>query len=510
MREKVIQNKFKGTSLAQNSIYNLIGFGIPLIVAVLVLPSLIHGLGDERFGILSIAWVVVGYFSLFDLGIGRSVTKLIAEKIGLNESEQIPPLFWTAFFLILFVSLCVAGVLFLFVPYFVYDIFKISNDLKLETLQSFYIIVLSIPIVATSASIRGILEAYQEFGVINIIRILLGISSFVVPLFCLFLTKNLVWIILSLVIFRIIVWILYLYQCFKINPALKSTRIFERTLIKPIIKLSGWMSISSIVVPLNLYLDRFMIGTVVSASAIAYYVTPYEIVSKLLIIPGAFAGVLFPAISATHKRDPSYTNKLIVRATKYIFLILFPIVFFIVVFAQEGMTLWIGRQFAENSYMILRILAVGVLFNSIGYIPYAFLDGIGRADVTAKVQLIELPFYFLLMWFSVKEGGINGAACAWGIRTAVDSVILWFFAHKLNSNKITIKVKPIHVWIILLILFSSVIFVIGGNAYYKLLISIVILSVFLLISWHSLLLKAERDFIISKLKIFNRQHKYYN
>jgi O-antigen/teichoic acid export membrane protein len=504
VKENGIHSKFKGTSLAKNSIYNLIGFGIPLIAAVLLLPFLIHGLGDERFGILGIAWVVLGYFSLFDLGIGRSVTKLIAEKIGSNESEQIPPLFWTAFSLIFFVSTSVACGLFFLVPSFVYNLFKVSNDLKIETLQSFYLIVFSIPIVATSASIRGVLEAYQEFGVISFIRVLLGISSFVVPVFCLFVTQNLVWIILSLVVFRIIIWILYLYQCFKINPALKSTRNFDRGLIKPIIRLGGWMSISSIVVPLNLYLDRFMIGTLVSASAIAYYVTPYEITSKLLIIPSAFAGVLFPAISAMHRRDSEYSNKLIIRATKYIFLILYPIVFFIVMFAQDGMVFWIGRQFAENSYMILKILALGALFNSIGYVPFAFLDGIGRSDITAKVQLIELPFYFLLMWFSIKVGGINGAACAWGFRTAVDSAILWFFAQKLNSNKIALRIKSIHLWIILLIFFLSVVFIIEGNTYYKILMSIVVISVFSLVSWHSLLQKEERDFIISKLEIFTR------
>ena len=506
MGEKVIHSKFKGTSLAQNSIYNLIGFGIPLIVAVIVLPYLIHGLGNERFGILSIAWIVVGYFSLFDLGIGRSVTKLIAEKIGSNETEQIPSLFWTAFYLMLCLSICGAVALFFLIPWIVFDVLRISNDLRLETLHSFYLLIFSIPVVTTSASIRGILEAYQEFRTINFIRGSLGLSAFIMPLLCLAITKSLVWIILSLVIFRIIVWMLYLYKCFEINPALKSTRVFDRTLIKPIFKLSSWMSVSSIIVPLNIYLDRFMIGALVSAGAIAYYVTPYEITSKLLIIPGAFAGVMFPAISATYLRDPEYSNKLIVRATKYIFLILYPIVFLIVAFAYKGMTFWIGSQFAENSYIVLQVLAVGTLFNSIGYIHYAFLDGIGKPDINAKVQLVELPFYSLLMWFSIKEYGINGAAYAWGIRTAVDSAILWFFAQKFNSMKIAVKVKTIHLWIILLILSSSVILIIVGDTYYKILISIVALSIFLLISWHSLLKIEERDFIVSKLKIFVRYH----
>jgi len=174
------------------------------------------------------------------------------------------------------------------------------------------------------------------------------------------------------------------------------------------------------------------------------------------------------------------------------------------VFAKEGMALWISGEFAGNSYVILQILAVGALINSIGYIPFAFLDGIGRPDITAKVQVIELPFYILLMWFSIKEGGIIGAAFACSFRTAVDSVILWFFAQKLNPNKLKMKINLNHLWIIILILLSFIVIAIDVSVYYKLIASVVILSIFLLVSWHSFLQKEEKDFIISRLMIFNK------
>ena len=66
-------------------------------MALFTIPFLIKGLGEEKFGILSLAWVVIGYFSLFDFGIGRTLTKIVAEKIGLEEIDEIPGLFWTAY-----------------------------------------------------------------------------------------------------------------------------------------------------------------------------------------------------------------------------------------------------------------------------------------------------------------------------------------------------------------------------------------------------------------------------
>jgi O-antigen/teichoic acid export membrane protein len=57
------------------------------------------------------------------------------------------------------------------------------------------------------------------------------------------------------------------------------------------------MTVSNVVSPLMVYVDRFLIGAFLSISAVAYYVTPHEVVTKLLVLPGAVAAVFFPAFS---------------------------------------------------------------------------------------------------------------------------------------------------------------------------------------------------------------------
>ena len=60
--------------------WNLAGNALPLAAAALAMPVIVNRMGVERFGLLSLAWVLIGYFSLFDLGLGRALTKLIAER----------------------------------------------------------------------------------------------------------------------------------------------------------------------------------------------------------------------------------------------------------------------------------------------------------------------------------------------------------------------------------------------------------------------------------------------
>jgi O-antigen/teichoic acid export membrane protein len=70
-----------GRLLARNVVWNLIGGGAPMLVAVFCIPILAKGLGTDRFGVLALAWALIGYTSLFDLGLGRALTQLVAKKL---------------------------------------------------------------------------------------------------------------------------------------------------------------------------------------------------------------------------------------------------------------------------------------------------------------------------------------------------------------------------------------------------------------------------------------------
>src|SRR6266481_789353 len=160
--------------LARNVIWNLIGNGAPMFVAVFSIPILIHGLGKDRFGVLALAWALIGYASLFDLGLGRALTQLVARKMGAGEDHEVPTLVWTSMLLMLLLGLAGTLVAVLLSPWLVHRALNVPAALQRETLQSFYLLGLSIPMVISTAGLRGLLEAHQKFGLINTLRIRLG------------------------------------------------------------------------------------------------------------------------------------------------------------------------------------------------------------------------------------------------------------------------------------------------------------------------------------------------
>ena len=92
----ITNSLISGKILAHNTILNFIGQVIPLIVGVITIPFIIRGLGIERFGLLSLAWVVLGYFTILDLGLGRATIKFVAEALGKGEKDEISRIVWTA------------------------------------------------------------------------------------------------------------------------------------------------------------------------------------------------------------------------------------------------------------------------------------------------------------------------------------------------------------------------------------------------------------------------------
>src|SRR5579864_2465549 len=192
-----------GGLLARNTAWNLVGQILPMLVGILTIPVIISAMGVDRFGVLSLAWVVVGYFSLFDLGIGRALTKLVADKLGANDERSIAPLAWTSL-LLMFVLGTLGAVVTLFVsPLLVHRLLRIPPALQSETLHAFYLLAVSIPIVTVTAGFRGILEALQRFRIVNLIRLPMSIFSFAGPLVVFPFSHSLVPVIAVLVIGRL-------------------------------------------------------------------------------------------------------------------------------------------------------------------------------------------------------------------------------------------------------------------------------------------------------------------
>src|SRR5207245_7684956 len=167
---------------------------------------------------------------------------------------------------------------------------KIPQSLKVETLHTFYLLACSIPFVIGTAALRGVLEAHQEFGPITAVRIPMGVFTYVAPMVTLAFTRSLFTIVEVLFLGRIVGWIVHGWLCFRVVPSLRRRWTIHWTVMRPLIRFGGWMTVSNVIGPLMSTLDRFVIGSMISVASVAYYATPQHVLGQLLRVPGALLG----------------------------------------------------------------------------------------------------------------------------------------------------------------------------------------------------------------------------
>jgi len=422
---QITRNLVSGKILARNTILNFIGQVIPLLVGVITIPFIVRGLGIERFGLLSLAWVVLGYFTIFDLGLGRATTKYVAEALGKGEEDQVPSLVWTAVTVQAILGVVGALVLFGITPLLVERILNIPTELVGEAKFTFYLLALSIPVVLISSSFRGVLEAAQRFELVNAVKCPTSILTFLLPLVGLLLGFRLPGIVVLILVARFGALLTFVVMNLRIFPRL---RIYSGsfTFFARLFAYGGWITVTNIVGPILVYSDRFLIGSILSIAMVAYYSAPYDAVTRLWIIPASLNMTLFPAFSTLEgTKDRQKLGILFAHSIKYVLLVLGVAILMIGLFAKEILQIWLGADFAIKSTVALQILAFGVLINSLAHIPFALLQGIGRPDLPAKFHLLELPLYIGLVWFLISQWGIAGAAVAWTLRGALDAFLLF-------------------------------------------------------------------------------------
>ncbi len=421
----------RGRRLGINALWNLAGGGLPALFALAAIPIVIEGLGTERFGILLLVWALIGYFGLFDLGIGRALTQMTADRLGAGPSGELPALVWSG--IVLMGGLGVLGGLSLAVASdpLVRYLLSAPEAYREESIDCLRLVALGLPLILAGSGLGAVLAGHQRFGLLNMVRVPFSATNFLGQALVATFWPDLTTVTLVLVAGRVLNGLALFWYCRRLVPFTSPGAMWNRSRTLNLLRFGGWITVSSVIGPLMVYLDRFVIGAMISTAAVAYYATPHEAVTRLLIVPSAIVGVLFPAFATVLQQDRARVPRLFNGALATNLLLLIPFALVLVGFAEPLLGFWLGPDFAAQSTPVMQVLTVAILLNAVAQVPFALVQALGRPDLTAKMHLAELLPYLIMLVWATQTWGIMGAAWVWALRVAVDGWILAIFARRL-------------------------------------------------------------------------------
>lgn len=405
------------------------GSALPLVCAIFSIPYLLNDLGNESFGILTLAWALIGYLSLFDLGIGKALTYYLSIARDDENSDNISLIFMSSLTITIMAGLIGAILLCSFSSEIV-SLLKISETYRTDAELTFIVCGLGVLPTTLISAFRGAFEGFNNFLASNIIKCLIGMAMFLLPVLTVSYYSKSVWVSCAFIIlFRVAICVFLLVKMrhFLTLPRLYS---FFKT-VKIIFKYCFGILISSLIGPLMVYGDRFFVSAYVGASILPIYAIPQEGLLRILIFPTAYTSALFPALAATNGINK---KSLYDTSFKRVALGMLALCVSAAVLCFPILSVWISEDFANSAYYVCLILIAGIFVNSISLLPATLIQASGNTKAIAYVHSIELVLYIASLYFLTKKYGIEGAAIAWLLRQIIDFGLLYLISRKYQVN----------------------------------------------------------------------------
>ncbi|UTM03733.1 flippase [Alcaligenes sp. NLF5-7] len=409
-------------SLLRNSVWNLLGFILPALAIIPAFGVIARLLDIEQFGIFTLCFAVMGYASVFDVGMARAVIRSVAMKQG--DEPEVKRIISTASAVVLILSL-VTGFFFYIYSGSLVRILSVSTEYMREAQESFELLALAMPAFLLSTVWFAYLEGSQRFYKLNVLKSIYGLLMAVMPLGAVVYQPSLVSSIAGLVLARYLTLVIAYFWSL---PRLTLTKLFKfyTGTFKELLGFGGWITVSNLISPIMVYFDRFFISSITGTKDIAFYTTPSEAVSRLSFLPTSVVRVIFPKISArgeNYKKDTMLSYWIVGAACAIVSLIG-------VLGAKYILLIWMGEPYTGIAATVLSILLVGYFFNSLAQVPYAVIQAGGHSKVTALLHMAELIPYIGLLYILIHGYGMIGAAIAWSIRVFIDYLALLILSRK--------------------------------------------------------------------------------
>jgi len=407
----------RSMTLARNTVYNLVGSAIPLATSLVTVPIYLRVIGLERYGLLAICWVVLGYMEVFEFGLGTATAQRVALlKDGGRETRS--EAVWAS--LLLSLTLGTAGALLLPVlgPLVLDAAMSQRSIFTNEVAHAIGWLSLLVPLTTCHSALSGALQGREEFLRLNIINSCGSTAVTIAPLAAaICFSPELRILVIALIAVRVLTVAMLLVACRNSVP-LGPPKLPSREALTSLLSFGAWVTGEGLLVPILLSAEKLAIGWFRTATAVSVYMIPFNILSRLLMLPQSLAAALIPRFAKIGPREADQTSR---DGLRNLELLTTPISIFAILALKPFLNVWIGSALASECAPVGFVLIAGFWFNSCNHVPYARLIGIGRPDLVVK--LIQILPYLALLYVTVRYAGVVGAAAVWSTRAAVELLL---------------------------------------------------------------------------------------
>lgn len=410
-----------------NFVVNLLYPVTRVAVALVTVPLYLHHIGEARYGVMSIVWVLLGLFGLVDLGLSRAVTNALAKLRDAPQAHRARVLL-TTFGLNLGIGIASGAVLYVFGGLLLKYFISMPSEVSAEVSWALPWIAFLMPLTLISAACVGALESRERFLTANSLQIFANTLNQVAPVMvAVFVSPSLTYVIPAVGVSQVLGAFAHMSVVYRLEGPFP-LRAVDWGEARKLLNYGGWMFATQVIYPALASADQFIIGSVMGVASVAHYAVPMSLIQRSAAVPVALGRTLFPRMSSISGDAARAlgTRALATMAYGYA-TICAPAM----ILSPTFFRYWISADFAAVSAPVAQILFPGIWMASLSLVGFTLLQSQGKAHVTGKLSMVEVLPFVAILWVSTLAFGIVGAAAAWTFRCAVDALAtLWLAGMK--------------------------------------------------------------------------------
>jgi O-antigen/teichoic acid export membrane protein len=451
----------------KNTIYNLLGNFIPIIVSILALPYYLNIIGNTNYGILSFLLIILTLFSLLDIGLGKSLI-LVCKSMSF-QSINFSKYLFSAIYILILLSIALSVLIHFLSSYIIENFSGVTELDKTNIKNCFIILYFFIPIYFLLSVFKSILVYKYDFGFVNLFETFTNILSIINPIvFVSFYEINLqvlFFLTLSPRLCLLIILILRI-NYLKINIT-HNFSDYEKSI--ELINSGKWIMYLSLLTYSTVSIEKIFIGKILEIDKLTLFTISFDLSTKLMLISSAFSNTIYPIY--LRNKNKIYDNNISASENTFIYIITFLCIFGIF-FVNDFITIWINNDFANKCKFISETILLGVWFNSIALYSQAKLIANDHSKKLFIIQLKILIVYLIILFINTHNYTIHIAAFLWTIKTTFESCIILY-----KDNVLFKVIKKNYFYLILLFASYTILFINVRNINFKLLLLFIIVAI---------------------------------
>ncbi len=349
------------------------------ILALATFPFLLKQVGSDDYGIFALASAAVGYFSIINLAARASVVKYTAEYSE-RDKESLNIFFTNALILNSLLGIIISSFLVMLAVWC--DSFFSLSEANIPRARQIILLNAGATLFFQPLSVFGsLLYGFQKHGLVAILDIIWTFTRNSVILVIYLCNGTILWLVWHEIIMQFLKYLILLFIVMKKYTFLSINIKYLNFLTINKIFTYGGLSLLYTLALLMVYQGSMILtGIFISVGSITYLQIAYKVFNIINSLALYLSSAVLPSSSAAIAAgDNQYIDNLISFGLKIILSIGLPIIVILFIFIPEILSIWIGKEFADQSDIISRMLIFSWLF----YFPTTFLTQIyfGQKDI---------------------------------------------------------------------------------------------------------------------------------